>query len=279
MGRPKALKFDEIGYWSKVKLDILKEYAKAYSQILTAQQLFHVYIDAFAGAGVHVSKTTGEEIAGSPLNAMNTEPPFHRYHFIDLDGSKVQHLRNLVGQRSDVHLYEGDCNRILLDEVLPNVRYKQYRRGLCLLDPYGLHLNWEVIRTAGQLKTIDLFLNFPVMDMNMNVFWHDPKDVDNADIARMSAFWGDESWRQAAYQQTPTLFDLVEEKASNEKVAEAFRQRLKNVAGFANVPAPVPMRNSCGAIVYYLFFASQKPVAVNIITDIFNKYRKQGACK
>jgi len=33
------------------------------------------------------------------------------------------------------------------------------------------------------------------------------------------------------------------------------------------------MINSKGAIVYYLFFASQKPVAVNIIRDIFDKYR------
>lgn len=27
---PKGLKYDEIGYWSEVKLDIIKEYAAAY---------------------------------------------------------------------------------------------------------------------------------------------------------------------------------------------------------------------------------------------------------
>lgn len=36
------------------------------------------------------------------------------------------------------------------------------------------------------------------------------------------------------------------------------------------------MRNTMGAIVYYLYFASQKPVAQNIVTDIFNKYRNRG---
>ena len=54
--------FDEIGYWSEVKLDIVKDYAAAYSRILAAQEkpaLHHVYIDAFAGAGVHISKATG----------------------------------------------------------------------------------------------------------------------------------------------------------------------------------------------------------------------------
>ena len=33
------------------------------------------------------------------------------------------------------------------------------------------------------------------------------------------------------------------------------------------------MRNSNNAVVYYLFFASQKYVAEKIIEDIFSKYR------
>jgi len=48
------------------------------------------------------------------------------------------------------------------------------------------------------------------------------------------------------------------------------------VAGFAHVSQPLPMRNSKGAIVYYLFFASQQQVADNIIKDIFDKYRSRG---
>jgi three-Cys-motif partner protein len=273
MSRQKALKFDEIGYWSEVKLDIIRDYVKAYSTILSAQpKLYHVYIDAFAGAGIHVSKASGGEVAGSPLIAVNTEPPFREYHLIDLDGSKIKHLRSILGQRPDVRIYQGDCNRIMLDQVLPNVRYEDFRRGLCLLDPYGLHLDWQVISTAGQSKAIDLFLNFPIMDMNRNVFWHYPEKVDKPDIRRMNTFWGDESWRNVAYQEERTLFGPVEKKAANETVAEAFRQRLRDLAGFANVPDPVPMRNSSGAVVYYLFFASPKPVAQKIVVAVFKKY-------
>jgi hypothetical protein len=29
------------------------------------------------------------------------------------------------------------------------VRFESYRRGLCILDPYGLHLDWTVTHTAG----------------------------------------------------------------------------------------------------------------------------------
>ena len=91
----------------------------------------------------------------------------------------------------------------------------------------------------------------------------------------MNAFWGDDSWRGVAYTTKGSLFGF-EEKVDNETIAEGFRKRLLNVAGFKQVPSPLPMRNSRGTIIYYLFFASQKPVAMNIVQAIFNKYRQRG---
>jgi hypothetical protein len=66
------------------------------------------------------------------------------------------------------------------------------------------------------------------------------------------------------------------EKEPNEAVAEAFRKRLLSAAGFRRVAEPLPMRNSIGRVVYYLFFASQAGVAEDIVNDIFAKYRKRG---
>ncbi len=62
-------------------------------------------------------------------------------------------------------------------------------------------------------------------------------------------------------------------KQNNQAIVAAFRDRLKNVAGFQHVPDPLPMKNSNNAVVYYLFLASQKAVAERIIGDIFAKYR------
>jgi three-Cys-motif partner protein len=123
-----------------------------------------------------------------------------------------------------------------------------------------------------------MFLNFPIADMNRNVFWRRPEGVAQDDIDRMNAFWGDETWRTVTYQPVMTLFGPEDEKfGDNEAVAEAFRERLHKVAGFKHVPEPMPMRNSKGAIVYYLFFASPKPVAHDIVTQIFEKYKNRGA--
>lgn len=267
--------YDEINIWSEIKLHIIREYAQAYSKILSAQKqpsLEHIYIDAFAGAGVHISKTTGEFIPGSPLNALSVNPPFKEYHLIDLNSEKINTLIDVVSEFSNVHVYNGDCNTLLMSEVFPRCKYESYKRALCLLDPYGLHLNWEVLSKAGQMRSIEIFLNFPVADMNRNVLWSNPDEVDTTQIQRMNAFWGDESWREAAYETNGNLFGF-QEKTDNITIAKAFQVRLRKVTGFSYVPDPIPMRNSKGAIVYYLFFASQRPVAANIVSDIFNKYR------
>jgi len=272
------VRIDEVGYWSEVKLDLVRKYAQAYSEIMSKQTSIkaYLYMDGFAGAGVHLSRSTGEFIAGSPLNALNVDPPFSEYHFVDLDGGRADNLRALAQGRDNVCVYEGDCNTILTRDVFPRARYADYRRALCLLDPYGLHLRWEVVESAGDSGSIEIFLNFPIMDMNMNVLKRDPERVDEQQRARMDAFWGDRTWEEAAYQKMRGLFGEIDEKTTNQKLAAAFRDRLTQVAGFKYVPQPMPMRNSNGAVVYYLFFASPNKVGGKIVTQILNKYRDRG---
>lgn len=216
-------------------------------------------------------------VLGSPLNALLVRPPFREYYLIDWDGDKAVGLQALVGDRKDVHIYPGDCNAVLPSEVFPRVRFEDYRRGLCILGPYGLHLDWQVIQTAGSMRSLDVFINFPIYDININVLHRDPRTVLPLHIERMNAYWGDESWRDVAYMESePDLFGNTDlEKVSNERFAQAFRERLKRVAGFKRVPEPLPMRNSKSSIVYYLFFASQKGTAEEIVKYIFDKFGKR----
>src|SRR5262249_38895423 len=156
--RGSKLKIDEIGRWSEVKLAILRKYATAYSQILTSNNFYHIYIDGFADAGQHLSKTTGQLVPGSPLNALQVHPPFRQLHLIDLEAGKVAELRRLTAAEKHVTVHDaGDANAILLDKVFPLVKYEDYRRALCVLDPYGLHLNWSVVQAAGAARSIEIF--------------------------------------------------------------------------------------------------------------------------
>jgi three-Cys-motif partner protein len=246
-------------------------YTKAFAR---TGNLKKYYIDGFSGPGVHVSKRTKAAIEGSPARALKITPPFDGFYFIDLNADKTDYLRATCGDRSNVHIHTGDCNEYLTRQLLPTIQYKNFNRALCLLDPYGLDLDWDVIRQAGQSGAVDLFLNFPVMDMNRNAIWKDPEKAPAGGIERMNNFWGDDSWRDAAYAESRqgNFFGTDLEKQDNEQIVAAFQKRPKEVAGFGFVPKPLPMRKSRKAVVYYLFLASPKAVAAKIITDIFKAY-------
>ncbi len=270
------LKIDEVGYWSEVKIAILAEYAKFYNQILRSNRLHSVYIDGFAGAGYHKAKGSDRIIEGSPARALGVEPAFGEYHFVDMNPARVGALAGLGGGRENIHVYEGDCNEILIQHVFPQIRWENYQRALCILDPYGLHLDWHVIKAAADTQAIEIFLNFPVMDMQMNVFWSNPDRVTEENRGRMTRFWGDESWREAAYTPVQGLFGEMTQKNPIDIITRAFQSRLKQAAGFEFVPDPIPMRNTKGAIVYYLFFASHNRTAHKIVNYIFEQSSKYG---
>ena len=275
-----AVEYDEIGVWSEVKLAIIREYASTYAKILDAKRresipsLRWLYIDAFAGPGIHLSKATGEVVEGSPLIALNTTPPFSEYHFIDSDPARADQLRAISGSRADVHIYSDDCNDVLLQRIFPRAQFNEYRRALCLLDPYNINLKWEVIERAGQMGSVEVFLNFMIMDINRNALRRNRDKAIQSKIDQLTRLWGDGTWEEAAFSSEGKLFDDPE-KVSNEVFEAAFRERLKKKAGFKFVSKPMPMKTKTNAIIYYLYFASQKPVAAGIVDDIFNKYRKR----
>lgn len=270
------MKIDQIGFWSEIKLEIIKKYANAYTSIMNKQSWCKgfVYIDAFAGAGKHISRKTGEMIPGSPLNALEVKPPFTEYFFIDLEEERADVFRQIAMENPNVHAYHGDCNEILKDNIFPNLTYNTFKRALCILDPYGLHLKWETIKVAAELETMDIFINFPIMDINRNILFEDLSKAKPEDISRMNAFWGDDSWKQLLYKEQKNLFgDIAHVRIEDYQVlAKEFCKKLKQ-AGFNDVPEPILMINSKGGPLYYLCFASQKAVAKDIVKDIFYKYR------
>ena len=165
---------EAIGLWTEIKLQIIREYAAAYTTILKEQSWCrgYAYIDAFAGGGQFVSKSDRERlIIGSPLNALNIENKFTEYHFVDIDPEKIERLKELIIDRPEstiIHFYTGDANLKVVQEILPGFQYNSFKRALCILDPYGVDIKWETIFAIAQTKTMDVYLNFPLMDINRN---------------------------------------------------------------------------------------------------------------
>ena len=272
-----SIKFDDIGVWSEVKLNIIEEYAKPYIDIIRKSNLKAHYIDGFSGAGIHTHKDSGDLVFGSPLRVLALPKLFDTYHFIDLNGDKADYLKQLCDNKFpniEVDIRKADCNEHLM-ELLPTFSRKNYDRLFCLLDPYGLHLQWKVIQEMGAMGIVDLMLNFPIMDINRNAIWKNQDNITAEGIKRMNAFWGDETWRDVAYKESSQLEMFgapSQEKQDNKIISNAFRDRLIEHGEFKYVPKPIPLKNSKNAAVYYLFFASQNKIADKIATYLFKKY-------
>jgi three-Cys-motif partner protein len=133
--------------------------------------------------------------------------------------------------------------------------------------------------TAAQQRTTEIFLNFPLMDMNRNVLHKDLLSAEPDQIERMNKFCGTDEWQKILYKYGQLgLFgdiDRIKIVNSNIKLGEWFkRERLQKTAGFKFVPEPMLMRNSKGGPLFFLFFASHNETGKKIVTDIFNKHRK-----
>ena len=283
---------DKVGKWSELKLEIFEKYVRAYTTILGAKgrKLKYIYIDAFAGAGECISKKTAEIIPGSPLRALEVEEPFDEYHFIDLSQEKISYLKNIVHERfpqlvNRIRFYNQDCNQVL-PEIFETIKWSEYKRALCFLDPYGLHLKWDVIEKAGKAgldeggrNIIEIFLNFPLMDMHRNIFWKNPANLYDAQIRRMDDFWGDNSWKNVTYTTQATLFGEEEVRLTSvmEPLKKAFIKRLKDIAGYRFVVEPLLVRMEIvgGPPLYYLFFATGNPTGYKIVKNIFDKIRER----
>ena|GEM_PF-4945611 len=82
---------------------------------------------------------------------------------------------------------------------------------------------------------------------------------------------------EGGFSRTREAWELLRNSFNgNEDMAAAYRKRLREVAGFEYVPEPLPMKNSRGAVVYYLYFASQNKTGYKVAKRVLDKYREGG---
>ena len=264
---------DGLRTWSQVKHVIVRKYIQAYSTLIARYpDLKHVYVDAFAGAGMLENMKTGGRSAGSPIIALDIKPPFHEYHFIERDETKARMLREHVGGRGII--YGDDCNHVLLNSVLPLCRWDDHRRGFWLLDAYGMHYDWDVIAAAGAEQGVEILLNWAIHDINRNAAWRDPSRLPPDRVERMRRFWGDDTWREAAYEKQPRLFGGKPgyRKLPYGRIVRAYRDRLQTIAKFPYVADPLLVRTPTRQPLYYLVFASHNATGAKIAGDVFKKH-------
>lgn len=283
---------DEVGPWSREKLELLGKYLAAYTNILSSGQgkkycsSFH-YIDAFAGSVEHIDKEQQTIIDGSPRIALKTNPRFHSYTFIEKSSSRVEErVLPLLEEFPEhkIRVLKGDCNVRLVEHVLPEFPRRQPNRanklGFIFLDPYGINLKWETVKAFGDTNVFDVLINFSVMGIIRQCSETPP---ENSVCQSIDTLMGSHDWFHAVYQKSRqlTLFDMGPKL---DRCGDQLAERLTKLyctqleTCFKHVSRPVIMRNRHGCPLYALILASQAKLAVDKMHEIFRsteRSRKQ----
>jgi three-Cys-motif partner protein len=275
---------DIIGRWSEEKLDLLAKYLKAYSAIMNKQKQSwlkaYYYIDAFAGSVRPRSKEDEQRyIDGSPLRALQTEPKFDAYWFIDVSPRRIERIEGLRDEFPDcvIEIRQGNCNEILCSEVIRRITYASKQRAFVFLDPYGLQVDWQTVRKLANTKTYDIFINFSVMGVTRLL----PRDQrpEGEVLEQLNKVMGSTNWLDQIYQPPRQLSFFPElepalsrETIKAEELASLYAEQLRSL--FPHVSKPVLMKNSTNSVLYALCLASHNQTATNITNDIFDRYER-----
>jgi three-Cys-motif partner protein len=284
------------GDWTTQKLEDVRRYLVAYTTALKKTRFRIAYIDAFAGTGYRTKakgksadaplfeapelaeKEPQEFLDGSARIALQVEPRFHKYIFIENNPKRFAELEKLKDEfpdkREDIVLAPEDANAYLQKLCRKREQWST-RRAVLFLDPYGMQVEWETIKAVGDTKAIDLWILFPLgVAVNRML----PKDGQIFDAWRqkLNIMLGDKGWYEEFYKESVS-HDLLGEKVELKKVANFdsisryFVRRLETVF-FQVAQNPRPLYNSRNIPLFLLCFATGNangaPIAMRIADHI-----------
>ncbi len=288
------------GGWTQQKLEALKKYLQAYTKIFknNPKALFYSisYVDAFAGTGSlsrpepggflellpELRKNETEFRKGSVRRALEVEPPFDEYVFVEKNRKKYEELKSIAADFPfrNVKILNEHANSALL-AWCGSLNTKQ-QRAVVFLDPFGASVKWQVIAGLGRTRAVDLWVLFPYSAVNrMLVRDRKPR---KAWADRLTSVFGTIEWEDAFYSKTTSwslldstrVIESVHKSADHRVITDYFVRRLKQE--FVAVSDPFPMHNSNGSLMFMLFFAAANEhsakVGLKIANDIIGKFFK-----
>lgn len=273
------------GNWTKIKIEILVEYAKAYLAIMKNRRFFKLmYFDGFAGSGFIVKdKQVGVDITvGAARRIIEiTEPrPFDVYYFVEKDQINFRLLNENTKKafpKKEIHAVCDDCNKKIIDlgNYLRDPQNKNVRT-LAYIDPCGMQVEWRSLESLRGLP-IDMWILVPT-GLGVNRLLKRDGQISDAWLEKLELFLGltREQIEKKFYKKKATLFEEItiveKEKDAIENSAKLYKSRLKEIFDF--VSKPYELRNSSNAVMYHLFLTSNNKAAEKIGNDIVNKYNK-----
>lgn len=273
------------GDWTKIKIEILVEYAQAYLKIMKDRKFFKLmYFDGFAGSGfiikdkkVDIDITVG---AARRIIELSDHRSFDRYYFVEKDPQNFKLLEQNTKEafpKKAITVVCEDCNKKIIDlaNFLRDPKNKNVRT-LAYIDPCGMQVEWRSIESLRGLP-IDMWILVPT-GLGVNRLLTKNGQISDAWLERLEKFLGltREEIEKKFYTKgvTQTLFGeepyISKEINAIEKSAKLYQSRLKEVFEF--VSKPYELKNSSNSTMYHLFLTSNNKTAEKIGNAIVKKY-------
>ncbi len=275
------------GNWTEKKLEILKKYLQAYNTALKNQPFERVYIDAFAGTGYRQQRTRQYDIEnifeelrqdeseqflkGSAKLALETNPSFQRYIFIESDEEKIKELEKLkkehLEKASQIKIIKSDANEFI-QNYCKNENWAE-TRAVLFLDPFATEVEWATIEAISKTRSIDVWILFPLMAVNRLL----AKDPQKVSYDHLNRIFGTDEWFEHFYK-TRTLddifgksVDIILKACDFTSIGNFYMSRLKTIF-FGVAEKPKVFYNSRGSALFQFFFAAGNPKGAPIAIKI-----------
>ena len=268
------------GIWTEQKLQILSGYLREYRKIFQRNpnaRFYEVtYLDAFAGTGriprkkdspfvgllPELEMADEEFRSGSVRRALEINPPFHRYVFIEKHGGKYQELDALAKEFPDrnIEVVNSDANDALLRWCQNLNRAKQ--RAVVFMDPFGTCVRWETIETLANTKAIDLWILFPCATINRML--PSKRKPPKAWSERLTSVFGTSEWETQFYGtdsyesllHAGSTVNRIRKLADHRSITEFFLDRMRT--RFTKVSRPGYLCHTRGPLFALIFAAGNE---------------------
>lgn len=244
--------------YARTKLKALQVYLEIFTNSMKNKNWSGFYfLDLQSGPG---KNRIGQDVLlGSPLIALNLQTPFTFYRFNEKDQRLAEALRTRV-QASPypdrVQIHQSDVNDIVhticdeIDEYDKSSKPGQWPSlNVAFLDPEGLELHWSSVERLARVNRMDLIINFSTGGIN--------RLAGSKDYELIHAFFGNDGWLEDMKLSTP--------QQRRRALITRYLNQLKRF-GYYVEESPelehhdISFRNTKGAEVYSLIFASKHPL-------------------
>jgi len=262
-----------IGIWTLEKLAILLLYFHAFTSA-AGKARGGVCVDGLAGPGlceVRGARMPPRFVWGSPSLAARADPPFEKCVFIELNKRSADALTaRTETSGSRVSVIAGDVNshfaRVLRDIVPRDAPC------FCLLDPEGLELSWETIRSGvlvpGRRRKPEILVLFPsgwLMRLLPKKGIVNPRHEEILDRVMPGRDWRD------VYQLR--LERKISPSEAKDQYVELYRQGFLDMGyrAFSRAVQAPSIPGGKRRERYQLIFATEHETGEKIMLDVFER--------